>query len=649
VFSIDRPLLGWLFSITTSLLGESPISWQVFAFIARWIGSMATWWTLQVLWPSRRREATWAAILFALYPGFGQQPISVTYSHVLILQAIFIFSLGLMIQATRRSPRSWCQMLIALSGSAYTLFSVEYFFGLELLRPVFLWGALGERSRPTWPRIKKALLLWLPFGGVMAAFLIWRLGIHTTPRGQVQLFRLLEQAPALALLRLGRTALLDMFESGFVAWLRFFIILETGEFGWPQFFLPALAGLTISILAFLYLHRQESDIGTVDRDPGAKGWAGETAMLGSYALLIAGIPFWVTELPIGLNFPWDRFQLAMMLGASLMVSGILFFLAAWSPRLTAIRNLIFSLLLGLAIAAHLQNADRYRREWNQQVAFFWQLARRIPGLEPGTTLITAELPFVYFSDNSLSAPLNWMYSPHTPVDQLPFLLLDIDSRLGYNLAELVEDTPIQQSYRLTSFSGSTSQAVVLFYDPPRCLRVLNPQRDQLLPKKPRHIDQSMDLSDLTHILVSPGASARPPMQYYGPEPVGDWCQSFEAADLALQTQDWSYLVQLGDQVLMVPGDESTGTIPAYRTFIDTYASSADWSKLAELVPFIEGYARYGEMEKAAELTRAIYLATPKMGYYLCAAWSHIANTGTPALAQEPGVANLQAELECSIR
>ncbi len=88
VFAIDRPLLGRLFSLTTSLLGTSVIGWQIFGILARWLSSLAFWWFLRGLWPGNPRQTALAALLFAVYPGFKQQFISVTYSHVWLIALV---------------------------------------------------------------------------------------------------------------------------------------------------------------------------------------------------------------------------------------------------------------------------------------------------------------------------------------------------------------------------------------------------------------------------------------------------------------------------------------------------------------------------------------------------------------------------------
>ena len=39
-------------------------------------------------------------------------------------------------------------------------------------------------------------------------------------------------------------------------------------------------------------------------------------------------------------------------------------------------------------------------------------------------------------------------------------------------------------------SGTTSQAIVLFYDPPRCVKVMEPALDRFLPVKPLYIREA---------------------------------------------------------------------------------------------------------------------------------------------------------------
>ena len=90
-FAIDRPLLAWVFMITTPILGESTLAWQAFGIFTRWLSAAILYWALMGLWPKRAVQISWVAILFAVYPGFSQQYISVTYSNGFLVLCLFLF------------------------------------------------------------------------------------------------------------------------------------------------------------------------------------------------------------------------------------------------------------------------------------------------------------------------------------------------------------------------------------------------------------------------------------------------------------------------------------------------------------------------------------------------------------------------------
>jgi hypothetical protein len=39
-FAADRPVQGWLFLLTTSLVGQSLLAWQVFGILTRWLSGI---------------------------------------------------------------------------------------------------------------------------------------------------------------------------------------------------------------------------------------------------------------------------------------------------------------------------------------------------------------------------------------------------------------------------------------------------------------------------------------------------------------------------------------------------------------------------------------------------------------------------------
>src|SRR5262245_20826485 len=116
----DRPVAGWLLALTTALLGEVPLRWHALALLTRSLSAVATWWSLRGVWPQSTHEVVYVTLLFAVYPGFTQQPIAWTYSHYAFIPlALSIFSLGAMIWALRIPRWSWPLTVVALPSSLF--------------------------------------------------------------------------------------------------------------------------------------------------------------------------------------------------------------------------------------------------------------------------------------------------------------------------------------------------------------------------------------------------------------------------------------------------------------------------------------------------------------------------------------------------
>ena len=181
-FSTDRPLLAYVFMLTTPIMGESALSWQLFGVFTRWLASLALWWMLSGIWPKHKLQVGWVAILFTVYPGFSQQYISVTYSNAFLVFVMFLVSMGSMVWAHRKPRWFWPLMILSVITSALTMFISEYFFGLELLRPILLWLILDDQQEPFGKRLRRIIVRWLPYLIVAAMFLIWRIFLHETAR-----------------------------------------------------------------------------------------------------------------------------------------------------------------------------------------------------------------------------------------------------------------------------------------------------------------------------------------------------------------------------------------------------------------------------------------------------------------------------------
>jgi hypothetical protein len=625
VFAGDRPLLGALFSLTTPLFGTSIFAWQIFGILARWASTLAFWWFLRSIWPDQINRVTWAALVFAVYPGFKQQYISVTYSHVWIVATTFLLSLGFMGWALRTPRRFWQYMLLSWLMCAFSLFTVEYFFGVELLRPVFIWiiAASSKHHKPD--LLRKTILTWIPYLGITAFFLIWRLLVFPSPRGDVQLGSKLAVDLVGTVAELLENVVTDTLKSSFGAWLQAFDIPRLTGFGSGPTALYLVGTLVFVTAAIIYLLALRPDAAANSDQSISKRWSLQAIFLGIAALIVGGIPFWMTNYPIGLEFPWDRFTLGMMIGASLLIAGLL----DWLLRSDRQKAVVLGVIIGMAAGMHLQYGNLYRREWNALSQYFWQLVWRAPGIQPGTLLLTAEMPFTYFSDNSLTAPLNWIYADETTPPRMPYLLYSAEARHEISLPDFEPGIEIHQPYRSMEFTGSTSQALVFFYSPPGCLKVVDPSTDKRLPQKPNFISDLMPLSRPDLIIAEPGNASRPPAVIFGDELEHGWCYYFEKAELARQVGDWQSVADFADR--------------AFETNQPLYEVNAP-----ELPTFIEGYAYTGQWGKALQHTQEALKLSDRMGRMLCDTWMRINENTLPEETKETAIKQVQDRLDCTI-
>jgi len=626
VFSSDRPLLGQLFRLSSSLLGENPMAWQSFGLLTRWLSCIALWWVLRGLWPEKTIHATWIVFLYLVYPGFNQQFISVTYSHVFIVLTTFWLSMGAMIWAIRKPEYFWPLTISSLLLSAYSLFTVEYFFGLELIRPVVIWISLtGEYYRPR-TRLGKTILTWLPYLALVIGFLVWRTLYTETPRGQVDLFGKLIANPFGTVPQIAAEIFSDIYQTGISAWGQTINFIKLSGFGVLTTILYALLILLVGALTFFYLWKLKTPSSEeADVSPYRERWGWQALGLGLLSLFLAGWPFWATNLPITLEFPWDRFTLPMMFGSSLILVGFIDLIGKSRFQ----KTILVAVIVSLGIGWQFRNANVFRREWNNQVAMFWQLSWRAPHVLPGTLFLSSELPFSYFSDNSLTAPLNWLYSPEDINVPMKYMLYAIESRLGKGLPDLKADIPIYEPYRVSYFEGTTSQALVFYYTPPGCVKILDPNVDQRLPQKPKYIGDAMGLSNPALITIDGDEnSAEPQSAIYNPTPSPDWCYFYEKADLARYAGDWETVVAI--------------SVNAMNLDQRLYEVNAP-----EYLPYIEAHAHLEQWDKAIQITETAYELNSRMQRILCDTWERISITTKSTDQKGEAVQEMYQTLSCS--
>ena len=600
VYAADRPNLAWTYLLTTTLLGESPIAWQIFGLLTRWLSAVALWWLLKKLWPKRTGAAELTSLVFLVFPGFSQQYISLIYSHFLLIHAIHLFSLGAMVHAIRRPRHRVFWAVVSFTAALYSLLSVEYYLGLELLRPPLIYWAVEENAAGIRSRLKITLRTWLPYIPILPIFLVWRTQIIGYPTYQpTLLYRMLDQPLMETVNELGRLLLHDLIEAAAGSWVRLVPLPSPQSFGVISTSLVAGVFVVVTILVGVYLYiRLKTRKAETSPDLGGTKFAAFVLVTGVWALLAAGWPFWLTDLPLKPFFPNDRFMLAFMVGGSLVLVGFITALE-FSRRLRYVAIAFFAVLIGLGAGQQVRYATEFRRERNVQSDLLWQFMWRVPGLEPGTTIMMNELPLKFDDDEAITAAINWIYGDGDASGEMLYFVADVKLRLGRSFASLDVDVDIHKDYRATSFDGSTSQVIVMSYDPPKCLRVYDVVLHDSLPGIPEPLPSAIPLSRLELIQTEPARAANPPLNVLGPEPPHQWCYYFQKADLARQRDDWEEIAMLGDIAFALedrPNDAS------------------------ERLPFVEGYAHVGRWDDATRLSFEVVDEQPAMGLTVCRTW-----------------------------
>jgi hypothetical protein len=134
-----RPLSGVVLYVGSLFSGENPLRWQLYNLSFRVGGVLALYWALAQVWPHKRRSNVWATLLFLAYPGFSQQFVAINTSRHLFPLVPFFISLGLTARALRTPERYWRNTIAAMALSLVSMFTTEYYYGLELSRLVLIW------------------------------------------------------------------------------------------------------------------------------------------------------------------------------------------------------------------------------------------------------------------------------------------------------------------------------------------------------------------------------------------------------------------------------------------------------------------------------------------------------------------------------
>jgi hypothetical protein len=600
LFSTDRPFMGVVYSGVYRLLGDAILNWQLYALLWRFIGGLAFFWILRLIWPNNKNLTTLMAVLFVVYPGFLSQPDANTKQNQLYGFGTALLSIVFMLQGIKTNGRVWkiiCSILSVILAINY-LFIYEYMIGLEGMRLMLLGyvlyqdGFKGSRSL-TREIVKK----WWPYVIVSAGFLYWRLFIFEGARNATNVSKLaggyLSDLRHMSIQLVLGTAK-DFLGTSIFAWfVKPYQLLSGAEYS-NLGIAVLIAGIVIA-LVWLYLFLSKRWWGVDPNSEETPRPLKEFIWIGALILVCAIAPVIASGREVDLTDPYKSYGLHPIGGAVLFIAGLVLML---QPKF---RRLALITLVGISVVTQALNADYWGRFWNYERETWWQLTWRAPDIKDNT-LLMVYLPDGYQLQQDYEAwgPVNLIYRPgpaKTPAIQSEVLNEDTAYNVlrASTLYNHMRDIPIQRDYHnvlLVTIPSSSS-----------CMHIIDGSLPVYSQSESLLVRQVGAYSRIDRI-VPTGASPLPPSRIFGAEPAHDWCYYYQKASLARQTGDWKEVGALYDQTVAL------------------HLQAADES---EVIPFFEGLVNLGRYDDARALFSTQIKGRVKLRFPLCT-----------TLAKDPG-------------
>ncbi|HZW03690.1 MAG TPA: hypothetical protein VFF68_07180 [Anaerolineaceae bacterium] len=621
-YAYDRPFSAWTYLLAVPVLGANPIPWQVLTITLRWLTAFGLWLALLGLWPNRKNLVSWMALLMVVYPGFLQQPISVAYSQHLTTYALFTLSLAAMVWAARR-PQSTLPLLGAsVLAAGLHMATMEYFVGLEVLRPVVLWFLLRRPDDSLRATASRVLRWWLPFLLLLGLFLVWRFIIFPSvspfPEWNAPLWLdQFRQNPLPALFDLVRMAVLDVLHMLVYAWVDP-LRPELLSFDRILFF-AAGAGTVIAAALFYYLSRKSPE--GSENSEGDPGFYRQAALIGAAAVLLGGLTYWITGTQAIVGLWSDRFTLAPMLGVVVLSVAAV----DWVTRHPVRRNAVLSVLLAFGLAAQFLNTYTYRQNWKQQVDFYTELTWRAPALQEGTAVLTQHMPFDHNSEYGVAYATNVIYADAFTSNHVPYWFLSALNHRGSKIEDYAPGLGIHDEVRNMVFDGTTSRSVLFKYAPEDgCLRLLT-EADRLAPDLSAGERDLLPISNPGQIIDTGAEHATLPADIFREELAQTWCYYYEKADLARQQGDWQRAAALWDAAQAGGFQPNNGM---------------------EYLPFIEAYGHLGHWDEAEGRTLEAAERTASMEPFLCERWLRLVEQAPASTEADEAFGRVRPALGC---
>lgn len=621
-FSSDRPVYGHVYSLLIPIFGFAKIPWFSLLLFSVFVMAI-TWFNFLIdLWPKQYSRAWLAASFLAVYPGFMHHGIAFTYSQHFVSGFLFVVSLHASFIAVKNTClRSFFWIIVSTITALSSFFLIEYFIGLEFVRPYILYIAFRRKfgdSISFKNIIIKIANQWI---ATLSAFLVFMFfqSYFLNPLGYRNVSTVLGKFEfnfSYIILTKLKIFIINFLATTLSSWFRTLdynsINLNYGKSviaSWLVFVIV----MAVVVIIFLFFKKNNSNK-LESNDLHAR----ECFYLSILLLIFAGIPYVAADIRIDLDtITRDRFSISFMFGSSLLLA----FVITSISKKCIYAAVIGGIFIGAASAFQFRATNELRSDWENQRNIFWQFAWRFPVLKQGTTVYAEGLPLL-LTGNQAAANLNLLYGNAGSLGDIDYIILDLNHTSIHTLAP---DPTFEQvtagKLRSFEFHGTTSQAIAMWIPQNnynfgnherssiRFLDSVNSDEIPFLGPESRmvaHQSRPNKVTDAKLIFGTGSTSlpAGPLLKIIGPEPLHSWEYYFQKAELARQNNDW-------DQIVMLE-------IEANKKGLEPLSSS-------ELHPFIEARIRRGEIKEALQLTRKNLTLSPYELIFTIRLWKRIIN------------------------
>jgi len=590
VFASDRPFRAYFVGGVFEWFGLNAPLYSYLSYALRMTQAFGVFWLLRMVWPNQKRLAILLAVLFAVYPGWTDQPAAYDYQSHLLAFALSIFSLAMAVRAVHTPAISHRIILTAAAAVlelAY-LMLMEYYIGLEGLRLVLLLYVCGSPNLKNLfsdnlaYRLRQTVKHIWPYLVSAGGFLVWRAFLFSAERSATNLGGIFSSLLGSPLHR-GLWSLVylvqDYLNCTILAW---FIPLYQNAFtlrlrdALIALVLGAVVAGLIWVVWWYMAARQISNLQAPDKTQNAF----DLFIIGSLGVIFSLIPIGLGYRHI--TFPlFSRFTLTGSLGAIMVLGSLLI-----SLRQAWLRPILTALLVGLAIVANYGNTVHYSLGWQHLRDFWWQVSWRAPDILPETVIVADYSLTPIYEDYFVWGPANLVYypEPYQPegLTRTPLSSIVLTPE---NLQGILMGQELADRERRGIISSQDLGKVLVFSMPSEgsCVHGIDGIAPELSDQEEDSVARIAPHSKIERIITDV-APHIPPAALFGSEPTHGWCYYYEKASLARQSGDWAEVTRLGDEAMA--NDLRPRDWVEWMPFLQAYAYMRRYEDANRLIPIV---------------------------------------------------------------